>query len=759
MTSHSADPRLDPSLSVDACRRIDALCVALEQSLRNGAPCEVETLLHGWQGAERRALLRELLAVELEFRICQGTTIVELDFFSRFPADNDIVSLVLHEAQGPGIETLPIAESPDEAEVPGFLRDHPRYHIIRRLGAGGMGDVWLAEHAVLGRPVAIKVIRAELLASSEARSRFLGEARAAARLNHPNVVTVHDAEASEQSQFLVMEYLEGADLACVVRDEGPLDWRRACGVVAQAALGLEAAHAAGLVHRDLSPRNLFCTRAGTVKLLDFGLAALTAGAGTAPDEIAGTLLGSIDFMSPEQARDPGVSDLRSDLYSLGCVFHFLLTGRPPYCGKSVAERLAAHAEAPIPNLSDALEIPASLADVVRRLLAKRPEDRIQSPRALILALPDPGPQPREDVASDHGRISSGPGRAARIALGVALLLMVLLATGRLANWFGTGSRQKADPVERALQESRLLLGQRQESQVRAAISRLNTLVTRSPDSGEGFAALAEAWNLMGDYGWEDAGDCFPRAIAAAERALELDNDLAVAHLALAFAWHSYECDWPKAEAGYRRALELDTDSASAHHWYAWLLVQTGRSVEAREHVLIAHELAPFDLIVMNNVGKIIYYCHDFAEAARWHRKALDLDPDFRKGHLDLGYALVELGETAAAIQELEQAKGLWAGDDDIAAARAYALARAGQLEQARAICDALEPAAQQQQRMTLELARLRAALGDRDSALQWLERAFELRSPGRANLKVDPRWSPLRGDPQFNDFVGRLRFP
>ena len=208
-----------------------------------------------------------------------------------------------------------------------------------------MGTVYCAEHRVLQRPVALKVINPELLADAAAVDRFMREARAAACLNHPNVVAVHDAETAGEGHFLVMEFVAGTDLAQVVRREGPLPVGRACDYIRQAAAGLQHAHEHGMVHRDITPRNLMVADEGQIKVLDFGLAQFVREARSRdPSGAPAALLGSVDFMAPEQAVDPHSADVRADVYGLGCTLFFLLTGRPPFPAATLREKLQAHAE-------------------------------------------------------------------------------------------------------------------------------------------------------------------------------------------------------------------------------------------------------------------------------------------------------------------------------------------------------------------------------------------------------------------------------
>ena len=265
------------------------------------------------------------------------------------------------------------------------------YLLLDKLGEGGMGVVYRAWHGKARRVDAVKVIRPDRLSSKTVGRRFLREIKLTADLLHPNLVRAVGAGEVEGKWYLATECVRGADLGALVRHRGPLPPADACRAVADAAAALGYIAGRGLVHRDVKPSNLVMEKAtGRVKLLDFGLSGGLRGAG--PESVAATLtaagvmLGTPDYMAPEQASDPHGVDVRADLYALGGALLYLLTGKPPFAGSTV-DKLVAHATAPPPPLvlPDGSS-PAELASVVCRLLAKKPADRFQTPEELIGAL-------------------------------------------------------------------------------------------------------------------------------------------------------------------------------------------------------------------------------------------------------------------------------------------------------------------------------------------------------------------------------------
>ena len=261
------------------------------------------------------------------------------------------------------------------------------YRFLRLLGKGGMGAVYLAQHEMMRRRCAIKVLPAKLLKDkSSVLERFYLEAQAVASLDHPNIVRAYDVNKETQAgndiHYLVMEYVEGKDLQTVVHERGAgLDYVEVAEFARQAACGLAHAHESGLIHRDIKPANLLVDGKGIVKILDLGLARffddrLEASLTTAYNE---SILGTADYLSPEQALNSHQVDTRTDIYSLGCTCYFMLTGQPPFPDGSVAQRLIAHqVKTPAPIERFRPDVPRDLVAIVQKMIAKKPEDRYQS---------------------------------------------------------------------------------------------------------------------------------------------------------------------------------------------------------------------------------------------------------------------------------------------------------------------------------------------------------------------------------------------
>jgi eukaryotic-like serine/threonine-protein kinase len=294
------------------------------------------------------------------------------------------------------------------------------YHVLDKLGQGGLSSVFKARHRENQQLVAVKMIKAEVFASPEGRQQFLQEVEAMARLDHPNIVQFCDADQWNNSFYFAMEYVEGTDLGKVVRLSGALPSHLACDYIYQSALGLQHAFERNLIHRDIKPVNLFLTVGNLqapatqalqaprhqittapakttmkmkplIKILDWGLASLRSPKGLTDEQmladVAKCIVGTADYLSPEQARNANLVDIRGDIYSLGCSLYYLLTAQAPFPDGSLMSKIMQHQTAE-PKAIEGFrtDVPAGVIAIVKRMMAKKPEDRFQTPASVALAL-------------------------------------------------------------------------------------------------------------------------------------------------------------------------------------------------------------------------------------------------------------------------------------------------------------------------------------------------------------------------------------
>ena len=746
------------------------------------------------------------------------------------------------------------------------------YEILAPLGAGGMGEVWRARDDRLGREVAIKVLAADAASDPDRLRRFEVEARSASALNHPAILTVHDFGVDSGIPYLVTELLSGRTVREVLVD-GAVAPRRALDWALQIARGLAAAHEKGILHRDLKPENLFVTDDGRAKILDFGIAKLTLPLGPGGRDVnttvptgtqAGTLLGSVGYMAPEQLRAQPV-DERADLFSLGCVLYELLSGRSAFRRDSSADTFAATLTE-TPTLPPGLD--PRLAQLLTRCLARDREDRIGSARRLVEEI--------EALREDSGRsITTGRKVAPRktgtpdsvavlpfvnesndpeieyLSDGVAESLLDVLTrlpkfrvlaqstvmrfkarldepmqvgrelgvaavvTGRLRLRgdavriscelvrVADGARLWGQRYERPLSElpaicdeigtqltehlrgkaaerarktvprapaagspayqaylrGRYLANRFTPDAMRSAVRQYDEAIALEPTNALAWSGLADAWAILGETKAIAPAESFPRAKAAALRALELDAQQPEAHVSLGLVRWFWEWDWAGAESEFRRALELAPGYATAHTWCGYLLSGLGRSDEALAEMHLALELDPLSLITLSVGGAAHFYAKRYEEAVALHRRILDIDPEFMPARSDLARALEYSGRTTEAMEQYQRAIQLaGASMQGASAGLANALVVAGRTDEARATLAELSRRRAERYVSPWALASIHAGLGEREEALHWLERAFDEHDSSLVWLKVHPRFDSLRGVPRFEALLARLKF-
>ncbi|MEQ1825617.1 MAG: serine/threonine-protein kinase [Pirellula sp.] len=372
------DETLFDRLSLTAKVKVNRLCDEFELLLQKNPNADLKEFVKRLSQEEIEAAFRELIDVDLSYRIRNNCSWDDQYYLDRFPKLDR--AWLIERAK---ILTDGNAELSPQLANPisnGQLGD---YTILGPLGSGGMGQVFRAEHRLMGRQVAIKFLKDSSLKDPSSKLRFEREVRTISKLNHANIVSAYDAREEAGMLFLVTELIDGEDLSNLVRRKGPLKPKDAMYYVWQAAKGLKYAHEQGIIHRDVKPSNLLLEKKKTVKVLDLGLARLMEAehpTNSNQQAITSTthIVGTAAFMSPEQAKTPYAVDERSDIYSLGCTLYFLMTGKPPYIAKSEMETILAHLNDPIPDLRIPVGSPPASAELnllLRRMLSKSPQDR------------------------------------------------------------------------------------------------------------------------------------------------------------------------------------------------------------------------------------------------------------------------------------------------------------------------------------------------------------------------------------------------
>ena len=364
--------------------QVNDLCNRFEAEWQAGRRPSISEFLKPLPSETRDVALHELLVLDVEYRREQDAPPNIDEYVAEFPElDPKWLQDLIAETSSNAA-----ADTDGDENTPTVMGD---YQVVGKIGHGGMGTVYKAVHRIMKRTVALKVIHRDVASDPARRKRFQREVEAAARLSHPNIVTAHDAGEHDGSLYLICEYIDGCDLGHLINSRGPLPFAQAVDCIRQAARGLAYAHQQGVFHRDIKPANLLLAHDGVVKILDMGLARMTAATDTTASRsdltMEGAVFGTVDYMAPEQARNSKSADQRSDLYSLGCTLFTLLSGQRMYRGDSALEIILAHCEQPAPEISEAAPgIPLGVNEVFQRMVAKEPAGRFQTADELLAAL-------------------------------------------------------------------------------------------------------------------------------------------------------------------------------------------------------------------------------------------------------------------------------------------------------------------------------------------------------------------------------------
>lgn len=726
-----------------------------------------------------------------------------------------------------------------------------------------MGEVYRARDVRLGREVALKVMAAHIAADPEMRRRFETEARAVAALSHSAVLSIYEMVAAEGLPCAVMELLEGQNLRERI-EHGSVPWREAVAIAASVAEGLAAAHVRGIIHRDLKPENIFLTNDAHVKILDFGLAVhrlegLTRADGpTVAQSVAGTVLGTFGYMSPEQVRGEAV-DGRTDIFALGCVLYEMVTGRRLFSGVTPQEMLA-QVLAGTPDISaidplapkELRTIVSRCVDIDRDRRFERAQDLSMALRAIltgsaasmprtgrprgkslaVLPFLNAGSDPQLDYLTDGitesiiNSLSQLSGlrvvprsvafrykglQADPATVGLALNARTIL-TGRVglhddmlaiqaelvdtiseAQLWGEQFRQRADDVMAVQQEIawrisealRLKLTPRQKTKLkkkhtvspdayqeylrgryqwnkwgpeslRQAREHFDRAIELDPAYAHAYAGLADAYGAMAYYGYVAPQDGFPRARAAAERAIGLEPDLAEAHVSLGLERLFWGWDWPAAERELQRAIKLNPKLATAHSVYGLFLCTTGRFDEALAEAREARALDPLSSFVNMGVAWVHHFSGNDLAAAEEAIRLRAATPDLEEAGnvLITSYDALGRHEDAARIISQQRCFGMSLDGGQLLAALqsggppAYWQKRLALMDQA-----GVGP------HVYFAYAIIHKLLGNDERAMDYLERMVESRVGGVVFIGIDPVLSRLKGNRRYDALIRRVGLP
>ena len=733
------------------------------------------------------------------------------------------------------------------------------YKILEKLGEGGMGVVYKAEDTRLKRTVAIKFLPPVLTRDSEAKQRFIQEAQAASALDHNNICNIHEIDEAKDGQtYIVMACYEGETLKDKIR-KGPLKVEEAIDITFQVAEGLKKAHDKGIVHRDIKPANIFITEDGIAKILDFGLAKLTG-----PTQLTrtGTTLGTVPYMSPEQARGEKV-DHRTDIWSLGVVLYEMLTGHLPFQGEyeqAVVYMILNEEPEPLSKLRP--DVPSKLERIVVTALAKSENERYDNVEALLEDLkalkrllksnvplekasdkaskPSIAVLPFRDMSSqkDQEYFCEGIAEelinalvkldglqvAARTSafqfkdsdsdikkIGSQLNVKTVLEgsvrksgdrlriTAQLINvtdgfhlWSEKYDRRLEDIFAiqdeislaivdklkvKLLGQERIALvrrhtvdqeahnlylkglyfwNRRLEGGMRKAMEFFQQAIEKDPDYALAHVGIADVYNITGFFGFLSPAETFPKAKAAAEKALSIDNTLGEAYTSLAWATTCYDWNWSSGEKLYIKAIELNPQYATAHEWYAIYLFAMGRFDEAIAEAEKARELDPLSLIINSIVGIAYYFARRYDESIVNLKKALEMDPNFLLANTYIVLPYVECGKYDDAINVMRKTEPLAAEHTYTLGYFGGAYGRAGRKDDALRILTRLDELARKRYLSALHRGIILAGMGKYEEALDDMEKSIADRCPVNIFSKTAPYFDCLKSNKRFQSLLKKI---
>jgi serine/threonine-protein kinase len=743
------------------------------------------------------------------------------------------------------------------------------YEIINQIGAGGMGEVYLAKDKKLDRNVAVKILNEEFSQDASNLNRFIREAKATSRLNHPNILVVHEIGQQENTNYIVSEFINGKTLREVIKEKR-LKLSEVLDISIPIADALCTAHSSNIIHRDIKPENIMVRPDGVVKVLDFGLAKVVQqkdrsnfGLEESTVQLSHTakdvIMGTVSYMSPEQARAQRV-DARTDIFSFGIMLYEMLTGQQPFTGETFSHTIVAILEKEPPPLSQFISsFPPEIERIIKNCLAKKADKRYSMAKSLLDDLKDlkeelafqsklerrsaSNKKTETETQFIRAAITAKTEKRNSIAVlpftnisaeaeneyfcdGLAEELLNALAkiedlkvAARTSAFSFKNKNTEVSQIGKTLNVSTILEGSVRKSgnRIRISLQLINvadgyhlwserydremkeifdvqdeiTLAvvdalkvklfgeekaailkryTDSPEAyelylkglyhcykwtDEGFrksieyfekaleedpefapayAKIADYYHFTSHIGLFSPHEIHPKWKAAAQRALEIDEGLADAHLAMAHIYFYFDRDWAKAEGEFERAIELNANSTDAHKYYGLFLASRERFDQAVAEGKKALALDPLSIAV-NIVGGFIYLFVDrLDDALGLVRQMIELDSNAPQGYWVGGSLLMANGKYEEAVEAFQ--KSLSLGDNQMALAKlgcAYGLV--GRRDEALKILDQLFEMRKCRYAAPFNIARVYAGLGDNDNAFEWMEKAVEERDADLVFLK------------------------
>ena len=664
------------------------------------------------------------------------------------------------------------------------------YEILSALGAGGMGEVYLAEDKRLGRKVAIKFLPAEVATDERARQRLLREAKTAATLDHPNICAIYEVAEEGSYSFIVLQYIEGETLAARLK-RGLPEVREALAIAAQVADALAEAHARGVIHRDVKPENIMLTTRRQVKVLDFGLAKMLHDPGILGDaaetgsmlSIPGMVMGTVPYMSPEQVRGEEL-DCRSDIFSFGTVLYELLSGRRPFEARSTAEVISAiltREPSPISSLgrSDGGE-----EQLLMKCLGKDPALRYQTMGDLISDLEqirreyESGqvrPTTPTAAATARSNAITGPKksglRGSRREIALATLVLAVAASVYMLS-FRTqkpartpGIKTDSSAAYDSYMRGKVNVSSENPENNEAAIKLFEQAVMADPNFAAAYAELARAYSIKARYfaPVAEKTKLNEDAEVDVEKALALDPNLAEGHFARGLIlWTPYK-RFPHEQAiqSYKRALELNPNLDEAHHQLGFVYLHVGLLDKAQQEIEKALALNPANTLARYRLGVINMCRAKYEEAFQiFNSTPIETNPSLLAFYTS--NALFRLGRTGEASALIEQFFKKYPKDEGgaVTSVKAMILAKAGKAGEAEeAIQHALEIGRGYGHfhHTSYNIASAYALMHQPEPALKWLQVTAEEGFPCYPLFLGDANLDNLRKDARFISLMANLK--